>query len=244
MLLDLYAATADNTNLAPLARETLTYDPADSTAREYADIVAGSTTGTSADWFRRGLARTDAGRHGAAAAAYRVAVKLDPANEDAWNNLGLSLAELGYRPEAVKMFERALRLKPDDVAAKSNLARAKAGDIASMKSSAPVGAGDGKVEKFTHAFELQTSGRSAEAVPIYRELLATYPRWVNAHYNLGFALMTIGDCPAAISEFEATLAIQPDYPLAHLHLSTCFGKLKKPADSMQHRAIYDQSLRR
>jgi hypothetical protein len=67
MLLDLYAATGDNANLGPLARETLNFDPADSTAREYADIVAGSTTGTSADWFRRGLARTDAGRQGAAA---------------------------------------------------------------------------------------------------------------------------------------------------------------------------------
>jgi tetratricopeptide (TPR) repeat protein len=243
MLLDLYAAIGDSANLSTLARETLSYVPADSTAREYSDIVAGSTTGKSPEWFQRGLARTDAQRHAAAAAAYRVAVKLDPTNEDAWNNLGLSLAELGYRSQAVEMFERALRLKPDDVVAKGNLARAKSGE-AVMRNVAASNTGGGINEKFKHAFELQTSGRSSEAVPIYRELLAAYPGWVNAHYNLGFALMTLGDCPAAISELERTLALQPNYPLAHLHLSTCFGKLKKPADSLRHRAIYDESLRR
>ena len=35
------------------------------------------------------------------------------------------------------------------------------------------------------AFALQQTGRPAESAAIYRALLASYPRWVNAHYNLG-----------------------------------------------------------
>ncbi|MDP9179881.1 MAG: tetratricopeptide repeat protein, partial [Gemmatimonadota bacterium] len=177
--------------------------------------------------FKRGLERTRANRHAAAAAAYRAALKLDSANANAWNNLGWSLGQLGYLPQAAEMFERALRLNPNDISARSNLAWAR-------------GVRTGGT--FQEAFKLQTSGRSAEAVPIYRELLSRSPGWVNAHYNLGYALMTLGDCPGAIAEFEQTLVLQPNYPVANLHLSTCLGKLGKKQDSVRHRAIYERSL--
>lgn len=225
-LLDLYAARADTANLAPLVRETLGYVPNDSTAREYSNILSGATQGTSAEWFQRGLGRTNVGRHAAAAAAYRVAIKLDSTNADAWNNLGWSLGQLGYKAEAVPMFERALRIKPNYQAAAGNLEWAQ---------------NTGRTEKFTQAFQLQTSGRSAEAVPIYRELLSKNPGWVNAHYNLGYALMTLGNCQEAASEFERVLQLESNYWVAHLHLSTCLGKLGKKQDSVVHRVIYDRS---
>jgi tetratricopeptide (TPR) repeat protein len=125
------------------------------------------------------------------------------------------------------MFERASRLKPDYENAKANLAWAK---------------NSGGTPRFTQAFQLQSAGRNADAIAIYRDLIKENPGWVNAHYNLGYALMMMNNCAEAMTEFERVLALQPDYPVAHLHLSTCLGKMGRRADSVTHRAIYDRSL--
>jgi tetratricopeptide (TPR) repeat protein len=226
-LLSLYAAQGDITNLSPLITETLSLFAGDSLAREYSNLLTPRPTGTATEWFQRGLTHTKINEQAAAAADYRIALKLDSTHADAWNNLGWSLAQLGSTSEAKVAFERAIQLQPDNMGAKANIAWLKA---------------QGTSSRFHEAFLLQTTGRSAEAIPIYNDLIATNPRWVNAHYNLGYALMTIGKCPDAIREFERTLALQSTYPLAHLHMSTCLGKLGRTADSVRHRQIYDQSL--
>ncbi len=56
--------------------------------------------------------------------AFCKAIELAPQNaSDAWNNLGLSLSELGQRPQAIAAFERALALKPAYGGACLNLGR-------------------------------------------------------------------------------------------------------------------------
>ncbi len=56
---------------------------------------------------------------------YRQALKFDPESADAYNNLGWSLAKLGFYQEAIPAFEDALRLRPEFALAKNNLAWAK-----------------------------------------------------------------------------------------------------------------------
>lgn len=46
---------------------------------------------------------------------------LDPANAEAFSNLGLAYVKLGDMPKAVVAFERAVKLKPDSVPARLNL---------------------------------------------------------------------------------------------------------------------------
>jgi Flp pilus assembly protein TadD len=48
-------------------------------------------------------------------------VQLDPNNADAWNNLGWSLAKLGFRADAARAYERTLAIDPDYERAKNNL---------------------------------------------------------------------------------------------------------------------------
>jgi len=145
------------------------------------------------------------------------------------NNLGWSLAELGFYDDAIATYQAALRLPGDLERVKNNLAWA-----TSARSN----------RLFARAFALQQGGQLDEAIRIYRALLADNHGWVNAHYNLAHALMTQGKCEEAVAEFERTLALQPVYPSAHLHLASCLEKLGKPLDAAQHRAIYEASARR
>jgi tetratricopeptide (TPR) repeat protein len=227
-LLELYAASGDTAKLGSLVRQTLELDRSDAPALEYSAGLSSTQPGTSAEWFQRGLSQTRASRHAQAVAAYRIALAKDSTNADAWNNLGWSLGKLGFFPQAVPALENAIRFRPDYALARNNLAWAK-GQI-------PAAA-------FQRAFLLHTSGREREAIPIYRALLEQNPGWVNVHYNLGHALMSIGQCDEAIAELEKTLQLQPNYPLAHLHLSTCFERLGRKEDAARHKAIYERATR-
>jgi tetratricopeptide (TPR) repeat protein len=227
-LLELYAAAGDTTKMRSLARQTLQLDRSDALALEYSTGLSSTQPGTSAEWFQRGLDHTNAGRHAQAVAAYRIALAKDSTNADAWNNSGWSLGKLGFLQQSVSALEHAIRLRPDYTLARNNLAWAKA--------QIPAAA-------FQRAFQLHTSGREREAIPIYRALLEQNPGWINVHYNLGHALMSIGQCDAAIPELEKTLQLQPNYPPAHLHLSTCLQRLGREQEAARHRAIYERATR-
>jgi tetratricopeptide (TPR) repeat protein len=59
-----------------------------------------------------------------AAAAFREALRLDPAYANAHNNLGNVLLAQGKNDEAIQEFREVVRLQPDSEAAKNNLAAA------------------------------------------------------------------------------------------------------------------------
>ena len=47
------------------------------------------------------------------------------------------------------------------------------------------------------------------------------PDYMQAHFNLGYALMTKGRCGEAIPEFARTLELKPDYREVDLYLAKC-----------------------
>jgi tetratricopeptide (TPR) repeat protein len=69
--------------------------------------------GTAQDEYRRGLRARAVKDWGAAAAAFRRAVELEPGYADAWNGLGYALRNQGKYPESLKAYDEALRLRPD-----------------------------------------------------------------------------------------------------------------------------------
>jgi tetratricopeptide (TPR) repeat protein len=73
-------------------------------------------------WFELGLARGEARRFAESALAYRAAIEEDPLSADAWNNLGWTLGQLGFLPEARRELNRALDLRPGWDRARNNLA--------------------------------------------------------------------------------------------------------------------------
>lgn len=60
---------------------------------------------------------------------------------------------------------------------------------------------------------LSALGRAAEAVPVYRQLLALDPKSVNGHIGLGRVLLG-SDADLAEQEFLAVLALAPDTAIA------------------------------
>jgi Flp pilus assembly protein TadD len=57
----------------------------------------------------------------AAAEMNRDALRHNPNSADAWNNLGWSLAQLGFRPQAAQAYRASLALRPIDSRTQNNL---------------------------------------------------------------------------------------------------------------------------
>ncbi|HEV7765628.1 MAG TPA: tetratricopeptide repeat protein [Thermoanaerobaculia bacterium] len=112
----------------PHAREAMRLSPASADARaltsrlEVAKGAAGSRT-----WpdyrsaFDAGLEAIRTSDWSGAVEANRAALAHDPRSADAWNNLGWSLAQLGFRDEAMRAYRKSLEIRPDDTRTANNL---------------------------------------------------------------------------------------------------------------------------
>jgi tetratricopeptide (TPR) repeat protein len=123
LAMELFAAQGADAALSTLARQSLAVDPSDATALAYATGIAPFpvTHSDYGGWFRYGLQQTSSGHDLEAAIAYRQSLKFDPRSSDALNNLGWSLARLGFRAEARDAFARAVVIRPDFELARNNL---------------------------------------------------------------------------------------------------------------------------
>jgi tetratricopeptide (TPR) repeat protein len=117
LLLRLLAAAGAEAELRTLAEETRRIDPHEpallDVERRWPSYDAAFHEGLQAITRRNWLA---------AAHACRDALRHTPGSADALNNLGWSLAQLGFRTEAAQAYEQALRLQPNHERARNNLA--------------------------------------------------------------------------------------------------------------------------
>ncbi|HEV2380065.1 MAG TPA: tetratricopeptide repeat protein [Terriglobia bacterium] len=87
-------------------------------------------------------------------------------------------------------------------------------------------------EKSHHAKELIDSGKPAEAVPIYRELVRAMPNNPGFIMDLGLALDMSGNKPEAIREYQNALKLDSgDFPALVL-LGTAYLDLGQPAKAL------------
>jgi tetratricopeptide (TPR) repeat protein len=122
LLLRLLAAAGAEAELRVLAAETRRIDPGES-----ALIAIERRYDSYAEAFAEGLRAGRRRDWPLAAHAYRDALRHDPRSADAWNNLGWSLTQLGFRAEAARAYEQTLVLQPDYERATNNLAALRAG---------------------------------------------------------------------------------------------------------------------
>jgi tetratricopeptide (TPR) repeat protein len=111
MLLRLSAAVG-SPELPALEAETLAINPDDRTLATYPSYDAAFAASTLAiqrrDWF-------------VVARACREALRYNARSADAWNNLGWSLQQLGFRAEAMQAYQQAVALQPGFERAQNNL---------------------------------------------------------------------------------------------------------------------------
>ena len=123
LLMAIFAAEGDQSQLHALVTETLAIMRTDPDAEAYArGSAAQPAVDTYQGWFDLGFAFTRANRNLEAAQSYRVALARDSSQADAWNNLGFALGKLGFFAEAAPALERAIQLRPTYQLARNNLA--------------------------------------------------------------------------------------------------------------------------
>ncbi|MBJ6725007.1 tetratricopeptide repeat protein [Geomesophilobacter sediminis] len=118
------------------------------------------------------------------------AVKQNPANAVAFNNLGEAYKGQKRYDQAERCYRLALELKADFVEVYSNLGNA-----------------------------LKDQGRLADAVEVYRKALAIKPDFVLVHYNLGNVLKELCEFEDAEAAFTEVLTLKPDHADAAVNLA-------------------------
>jgi predicted Zn-dependent protease len=76
-----------------------------------------------------------------------------------------------------------------------------------------------RVYRTTHATVCTGFGDYAEALPLYREILAETPNDPELHLSIAHALKTLGQTPAAIESYRAAAAVRPHYGEAYWSLA-------------------------
>ena len=108
--------------------------------------------------------------------------------------LGQAFSKDGRIDEAIKEYEEALKINPDDADTHFNLANV-----------------------------LCRKGFFDEAIRHYQEVLRLNPNDVGCHNNLGIALFRAGRRQEAVAQFEAALRVEPDNEEARRNLAVAQG---------------------
>jgi tetratricopeptide (TPR) repeat protein len=120
MLLGLYYVLGHEEELSALANQTLELAAEDSVASGYASGVP-AIDGSENTPYLRGVTLTNRGRHLNAGVAYKSHLQSHGEDASTYNNLGWSMAMMGFYGSAVTAFERAIELDPDFDRARANL---------------------------------------------------------------------------------------------------------------------------
>jgi Tfp pilus assembly protein PilF len=132
-------------------------------------------------------------------------VKNDPANFEAHYNLAAMLQGRGRLENAIKEYEAALRLRPNDAVANNALGAA-----------------------------LLANGQPRPAADALSDALASRPDYFDAHYNLGNALAQLGDMEGAAQQFRMALQKQPNDANAEANLGSALAELGRYAEAESH----------
>jgi predicted O-linked N-acetylglucosamine transferase (SPINDLY family) len=153
--------------------------------------------------LRKGTTCHRAGELGLAQSHYQRAVKLDPANADAWHLLGVAALQSGNLQLAVKRLRTCLQQRPQHAEAQNNLGVA-----------------------------LRRLDRHAEALSAFRGAMAARENYVEAAYNLGLTLETVGDEAGAARTYEDALRWRGTYVEAAINLGNLRRRQGRHSDAL------------
>jgi tetratricopeptide (TPR) repeat protein len=176
------------------------------------------------------------GRRAEAITHFEEALRLQPAFPDAHMNLGNALVAEGRAGDAVRHLAEAVRLAPEFAEMHYNLANALS---AAGRTAEAVAAYEAALKRPAGSPAVTCGGAlAARQCPrdggaaggggaALRGGVAAQPDHAEAHHNLGSACLELGRFAEAVSHYEATLRLAPDFPNARAHLEVARGRLRR-----------------
>ncbi len=194
--------------------------------------------------FHAGAALAGAGKTGEAKRAFGEALRLNPRDARARNDLGVLLEKEGDTAGAKQCYQAALEANPDFILARVNLAEALAreGDTAGAVAEygrITAAAPDSAEHHYNLARHLALAGRADEAGAAYRRALELNPKELRAWNNLGLLCAEQGKTAEAEAAYRAALAADPDYTLARANLGNLFMDTGRFAEGV---AVYEEGI--
>ena len=158
--------------------------------------------------------------------------------------VGTTLWHMGKSRDAIRHFERALRIKPDYAQAHCDLGTAlqregKIEDAIGHFEQALQLRPDRALLHYDLAGALMQAGTVQEAINHWEQALELKPDFVEAHNNLGITLEQTGRAPEAIRHFEQAIQIKPDFAEAHYNLGIALEREGRIAEAISH---FEQAL--
>ncbi|CAM9400208.1 unnamed protein product [Chrysoparadoxa australica] len=164
--------------------------------------------------FLLGMMAQRRGDSPVAMASYRAALKLDPSNVDAYNNLAMEVERAqgdGWEQEAYNLFHGALDIDPGHRWALNNI-----------------------------GLLCLRTGRRHEALEWFARGLASVPGDAEIAFNQGVALQQLGMIQEAANSYGVAISARPDYVEARLNLAALHHGFGNMEDASEH---YMETLR-
>jgi tetratricopeptide (TPR) repeat protein len=165
------------------------------------------------------------GQYAQAERVCRQIIASRPANADAHNILGVSIAALGKMDEAIGALKRAVKINGQAASYHANLGEIlrQAGrlDEAAKSIEEAIKLDPNNAQALNNLGIIQYERRQfAEAVKSYRKALELRPQMSEALNNLGNALRLTGDVDGALNAYQEALTQRAVYPEVYNNLGT------------------------
>lgn len=155
-------------------------------------------------YVNKGLIAQKRGQFDRAKDLYIEALRKNNEQAQAYNNLGVIYGEVeGNWGRATAQYERALRVNPDYLEARYNMAKA-----------------------------LMRLGKKDEARKQYGTVIAVAPNLADPYHDLGVMALEDGDVEEAISQLRKAVELDPQYANAWLSLGNAYAEAAKFRESV------------
>jgi tetratricopeptide (TPR) repeat protein len=177
------------------------------------------------------------GRLGEAASLYREVLAAEPRHADATHLLGLVMAALGQKQEALDLIGAAVRLQPSNAAMQANLGTAlsesrRYAEALACFDRAVVLQPDLATAYLGRGSALLQLGQLEQALANLGKAVRLAPTTAGAHHALGVALEQANRLADARHCFEQALALEPNHAEAHHNLGLVLAAQGRHADAL------------
>src|SRR5882724_11455819 len=167
---------------------------------------------------------------------YRTTIARNPACWMAQVNLGNILYQANRIPEAMDLFNQAMRIKPA-------VGYYSVGNALLLK-----GRTSEAIEQYKQALQINPdyaeahhnlgsafflTGRTPEAIEHYKQALRIDPAFAEAHNNLGHALVQTDRAAEAIEHYKEALRITPNSADAHNNLAAALAQMGRTSEAIE-----------